>query len=800
MPDKTKQNTAMGVIELNADEDFAEILSKATAEAQKDYPVLDDDDDDYNYEKLDEFGLALTKHRSESIAYRKSSNIEEIWIEDEDFYEGIDDDNRMSEQRTIWAQKPPGSISGPSKPTTQSTVFPNITAPFVNAGTARLADVILPNGAQAAWSFTPTPIPDLIAKAEGTSLSKGENLSDAELDPDAAREQATTENTEMEAAQAEIDEGKRTAERAEKRIQDWHLESKRRVECRLIIDDAGRLGVGVMKGPFNQQVTRMGYVDGKIQILTKTTPHSKRIDPWNFFPARDCAEDIQNGDGVWERDYISKKQLREFLDDESYIQRQVLLCLTEGPIMATEKYKDTPGDIRDPVLQDKYEIWYYYGTAERAELESGGCDCTDIEDPHMPAAVVMVNNHIIRAALNPLDTGQYPYSVFRWGRRSGHWAGIGISRQVREAQRIVNGATRNLMDNAGLAAGPMIVFQQGVLTAANNVMGLGPRKVFYVKEDAVNLRAAKDAIGIIQIDMLVDDLIKIIQFGLKLAEDTTGLPLLLQGQMGSAPDTVGGMRLLQNNTAPPLRRLARAFDNDITEPEIERYYIYLLQYGEHDDEKGDFFISATGSSTLAERDLQDQEIAAIVSMSLDPRFKLDPAKAVKQFILSRRFDPDDFEMDEDGEAYQQLVEAANAPPQDPRLQVAEMQGQTKMAVGQMDNQTKIAQMQSTENLKATDMVMKQQMAQLNNEQEMAILEANKQIELILAAAAEEGANLKTDADRQQHAEKIKSDIAREVMKIRSVERLAGMGAAANLLPKPPIEPVGRAPAGESYQK
>jgi hypothetical protein len=77
-------------------------------------------------------------------------------------------------------------------------------------------------------------------------------------------------------------------------------------------------------------------------------------------------------------------------------------------------------------------------------------------------------------------------------------------------------------------------------------------------------------------------------------EDSTGLPMLLQGQLGKAPDTVGGMTMLNNNASAVLRRLARTFDDCVTEPHIRRYYAWLLQYGE-DDEKGDF------SSTPAAR-------------------------------------------------------------------------------------------------------------------------------------------------------------------------------------------------------
>ena len=41
-----------------------------------------------------------------------------------------------------------------------------------------------------------------------------------------------------------------------------------------------------------------------------------------------------------------------------------------------------------------------------------------------------------------------------------------------------------------------------------------------------------------------------------MAEDITGLPLIMQGS-GSAPDTVGGMQMVNNNASTVLRRIAR---------------------------------------------------------------------------------------------------------------------------------------------------------------------------------------------------------------------------------------------------
>ena len=113
----------------------------------------------------------------------------------------------------------------------------------------------------------------------------------------------------------------------------------------------------------------------------------------------------------------------------------------------------------------------------------------------------------------------------------------------------------------------------------------------------------EDFMAQFKIDIMQQELQAIVDFGLKLAEDVTGTPMLLQGQMGAAPDSVGGMTILNNNASALPRRLARQYDDKITEPHIRRYYNYLLLFGE-DDEKGDFTINARGSTSLVEKDIR----------------------------------------------------------------------------------------------------------------------------------------------------------------------------------------------------
>jgi hypothetical protein len=365
--------------------------------------------------------------------------------------------------------------------------------------------------------------------------------------------------------------------------------------------------------------------------------------------------------------------------------------------------------------------------------------------------------------MNPLDTGEYPYDVMVWQRRSGTWTGIGVVRQIRTPQRIVTAATRNLMDNAGIAGGPMLVFRQGVVSPADGVPGIAPRKVYYIAPDADEMVDATKAIGQIKVDMLVAEFMEIIQLGLKLAEDVTGLPMLLQGQQGKAPDTLGGMQMLNNNASAVLRRLARLFDDRITEPHVRRYYHYLLQYGE-DEEKGDYCIDARGSSALVERDLQNQAITQMGSIVANPIFGLDPKKWAQELLKSQRLDAKRFEFDDD--KWKQIVENMSKGASDPRLAVAQLRSQTEEKL----------------------LMLEQRFEDNQNERD-------RQLEYIIAEMEQGGAQSISLTD-------LKAKLSDTVMKIGAQKQMAAQDRQhdAQQAMRPPTEPKGRAPTGKAFQR
>ena len=789
--------------------------------------------DDVRVAILDALGLSLATKRVAAMSARAASGIEDEWIGDEEFYQGYDDANRGEFVRT--ANKPLTSGDAPVE-IKGSTVFPNITASFCDAAAARVGDMLLPTDDRN-FALEPTPIPDILPEDEppapvapapptqqaaqpmpgqppmGAPAEAGMPPMVAPGQPQPAAPMAPSRMITMpDGMQMTLDEARkrfdrfkaeaqRKADKAQTRIDDWLTECQIASEMRKVIDDAAKLGSGCIKGPVpinrKSRQWRTGEDGVKHLMLNESNqPGSRRIDVWNLFPDEACGESIHNGSHIFERDYLTPKKLKNLKGnrrpngDPLYLDSQIDACLEEGP-------RDNNGGNQGGAVQrntkGQFEIWYFHGEISTDEMEAAGCSCEDMEGDRKdsyPCLMTMVNDRVIQASLNPLDDGEFPYDVIPWKRRPGMPWGMGVARQMRTPQRIVVAAARNLMDNAGQAGGPQFVVGRGV-EPKNGKWEIKPLKI-WVESDDSDGRATPPFVSVV-VPMLQVELTSIIQLGMKMAEDVTGMPQLTQGNQGSAPDTVGGMQILNANANAVLRRISRLFDSCITEPHIRRYYAWLMEYGPDDDEKGDFQIVARGSTALVERDIQTQEMANIVGMCLNPAFGKNPAKAMDEFLKSRRFDPSAFDFTDE----EKKENEAKAPMPMPQVEVAKIRAESA---------EKIEQMQAKE--EADHAAADAQLAMAQQQFEARENELDRQNKLAVAVIDERMQATDLTSTERQTLDKIKAGLAQTSMKLNVQKDLSTAGHLVdvhkhrNPTPQvitPPTEPAGRAPDGKAFQ-
>jgi hypothetical protein len=360
--------------------------------------------------------------------------------------------------------------------------------------------------------------------------------------------------------------------------------------------------------------------------------------------------------------------------------------IAEGP----GKVYAEVGNPSDKKKRNRYEIWYGYVTLTRDDmsiLEAIGVEDLPEDQDEVHAIVSLVNDTVIRAIINPLDSGSFPYHVVTWTRRPGHWAGVGVAEQMSMPQRMCNASTRALLNNAGLSAGPQIVIDQMGIIPADGSWKLTPNKIWYKTGDST-ASDVREAFFAVIIPSVQQQMMAVIEYSMKLAEESTGIPLITQGQTGpTSPETFGQAELQDNNAHTWLRSIGYRFDDMITEPLVNDYYEWLLLDPDvPDDEKGDFQINAHGSIAMVERAIQEATLMNMLQASGNPAFKINPAKLFAAYLKAKRLDPREIQYSKE-----EQDQMDKQPPQPPLpIALEQLKGQNAIqkvqAQGQIDGQ------------------------------------------------------------------------------------------------------------------
>lgn len=725
--------------------------------------------------QLLELSKVIAKKRDTVVSNRKSSGIEDIWEEDQQNYEGVDEFNKGGFNTKYTKSRAPGGgiTANPSANATnnQCTAFFNITRQFVDSASARMGDILLPAG-DWNWAIKRTPVPEYAGELEEQSNTYDQSGNPVQSEGGISH------------AQKE--------ENAENRIKDWLVETSYHAECRKAIESSARLGTGVLKGCFPKKRKSKVMYDGALELIEEIVPATKSIDNRDFFPDfPNCGEDIQNGEFVFERDYITAKDLNALaLSPElGYFTDAIAKVIEEGP---GKKYVENSERTKS---DDMYEIWYYTGwiDVEQTQLFENEEDESEEDDEclgdfHM-FVIAMVNDTIIKGHESPTDNS-FPYDVMAWQRIAGSPWGIGVSRQMREAQQFMTASARNLMDNMGLSAIPMIAMRRNGIEPENKQWELKKGKVWWLTDEVV--KNINESIQFLLVPSMQQELIANMQLATKMAEDSTGINFLLQGQQGSAPDTVGGMELLHKNASALLRRIARIYDENVTERHIKRYHEWLLMYGE-DNEKCDIQIEAIGSSALVEREIQAMQAFQLLQASVNPVFGISPKKAMEEVLRAWRFEPSKFQLDAE-EIKQMQEQAAGAPA--PAVQAAQIRSQTELKKAEMTNQITLQKIQTDVD---RDAVFQQSVAERSNldyQYKMKLLEQ----ENIKLQLQKDLAVLEYSTKQQISLDETKAKLADSAMKLGVQKELAAMTNTPKQVLKPPTEPAGLAPDGQAFQK
>jgi hypothetical protein len=746
-------------------------------------------------EQLQDLATHIAALRDEAVSARKESGIESTWLECEEAYLGIDDLTRAEFGDSKWA-KPmtmEGGLIRQTKPTdsNKATAFVMGTARYVDAGTAKTCEISLTVDGKP-FTLKATPVPEMDEAAEDDTPAEqivGKPMPGPDGQPVAVAD----------LAKHQISKAEKAAEKACARIYDWMVEYKHPAEMRKVIHDGARIGVGVLHGPIPEvskvrkvsrapvEVSGQTAVAGAsavaLQIVEKIKPVARWVDPWNFYPAPGCGEDIHKGGHCFELDRMLASGLAG-LRGPGWIKSAIAEVIKEGPTAANADH----GNPQKAAHKKQFEVWHFTGKIARAAFEAANDEQAKDLQPgvdEVHAVVTLVNGRVIRAIRPVLESENLPYRVFNWRRRAGHWAGVGVAEQVKTPQKIVNAATRAMLNNAGISAGSQVVAMMDALVPADSNNKITPDKLWWLNP-ASGIQDVRQAFAAFQWPNMTPQLMSIVEYGFKLFEEHSSIPLITQGQSGdTTPDTFGGQQLQDNNANQLLRDVGFHLNDTVTTPLVDDFYEWLLLDPDvPDDEKGDYKVDTSGALALIEKALQDQFIPQLVAASKDPAYDLHPGRCMEALLRTKRLPPEQFQLtDAEKEA-----KAKQPPPKAPAVEAAEIRASSAEKIAQSrDNLA----MQRNKNDLDRDTAYQESL----NERGMA----NDNLKLEELRLKVRLAELEYATQERISLQEAKVKLADTTMKLQVQKELAGADGKGPQVATPEVEPAGRAEPGRAFQ-
>ncbi|MDO8534612.1 MAG: hypothetical protein Q7S17_07720 [Xanthobacteraceae bacterium] len=647
------------------------------------------------------------------------SEVEQRWLDDLRQLRGKYDDKTFTDL----------------KDAKKSTLFINKTLPKVNACEARLSDMLFPTDDKN-WGIQPTPVPELTQAARDAAGRAEKLVADANeamsaKNPEQAKAIATEAQGFAEMAQklrGQMDEAKKRSDAMQSEIEDQLVECNYASECRDVIQDACKVGTGIMKGPIgsNDRVRRAwkptqqqdGSTLHQLEMASDPRPANQRVDYWAFFPESDCRS-MRDCGSTFERHMWSEKELRALGRQPGFDKDAIRRLLRGGPTGALPTYLQQIRAITGENFtgSDKRFVgWEYRGPLTAQEMRDL-CDCMGEADQarkyeevdpldEIDAVIWFCNGELLKWGIGHLDSAESIYSVYNLEKDDSSPWGFGIPYMMRDSQRAMSGAWRMMMDNAGLSCRPQIEIDRSVIDPADNQYELVSGKIWLRKAEAP---IGKVGITTHNIESHQGELEGIIALCNQFIDDETSITVLAQGEQGShTTQTAQGMALLMNAVNVVFRRFVKNFDDDLTTPVIRRLYDWNMQFSKKEHIKGDFKVDARGTSVLLVQQIQSQNLMVLANLTSHPvlGILLEAAPILRKLAQSMMIKAD--EVVKTDEKIKQMVDqmAQQQEPEDPRfttmLKIQNSKDNTALQLGQMERDTAMMSLAEHRNMKIED--------------------------------------------------------------------------------------------------
>lgn len=550
---------------------------------------------------IDNLGADLAQEFREAEMYRRP--FEERWVDSLRGYRGIYDPeilNQIDEGR--------------------SEAFLNLIRVKCRAMDARLLDMLFPGGGEDNWNIQPTPDPELSPEAQSTIRKELVAKAQEQADQTGTMIPLSEEMIQ----EVEVERAKEAAKKMKVAIKDTLKEGKYRQVCRRVAKSGHIFGTGILKGPlmqygsrFRYQAKQPGQFEGKHVQTRKPWFGESRI--WDIYPDM-TATTKEELEYVYERKIMNRGQLRRLAKRKDFkgdVIREIMTSAPEGDA----SMKPWEQDVRllndamaavPSTYKKKWEVLERWGYIDGEDLITAGVQLPEgSEDLEYMANIWVCSGRVIKAQLSPYESGMMPYHFYYFEEDDNSIFGIGIPEIVEEIQELANSANRIMLDNAAASAGPQCEANLGLLHESEipHIRKFKPFKVTLRRN--VALEKAQKAMNFYEVKNNVEQNKKLVMFYKEFLDEVSSIPAYMHGEneRGGAGGTMGGLSMLMGAANLSMKDVLANYDEGIIKPFIEGMYQFQMIYNKDETIKGDYQISAEGTSSMVAKEVRGKSLA-----------------------------------------------------------------------------------------------------------------------------------------------------------------------------------------------
>lgn len=564
-----------------------------------------------NSEAMQAFGFRLKNQFTANEAYRRPKELE--WLESLRQYKGLYD--------------PDVKID-----TNSSKVYPKITRSKVNIVLSRLHEMLFPE-TDKNWEITPTPEPKMARETV-----KEIALSLVQQDPQTG---ATILPTPKDLRLAIKKYAAETCALMSSEIDDQLIEMDYPEETKKVLRSGLMYGTGIMKGPMiNKRKKRLWEPtpdgDYEEKESEEELPFMNFVRIWDWYPDM-TVTDISKMEGSFERHLMTKHDLRALMKRSDFYPEMIKRYLEEHPSgdyvaknwevdlqvieveagtgklsqttsVSAQSSDDNPRSTYRQ-LGKKYQVLEFWGYVDGTDLEACGVNVPDVTLEYA-ANVWLLGNKPIKAVL--FDGALDQYKVFYYEKDETSIFGEGLARVMRHSQLAISAASRMVLDNGAVCAGPQVEVNWSLLTPDTDINSFYPRKIWY--REGKGIDAQYPAVRVYNIDSHIPELITIIDTFKQFGDEETTLPTWMIGQMvnnETAQATSGRMATITIS----IKDVVKNFDA-FTEKIMRDIYAWNMDFNPRTDIKGDYNVKARGVSSLVMKEIRMQALNQLTTTML----------------------------------------------------------------------------------------------------------------------------------------------------------------------------------------